>query len=236
MCVWSVQGVESMKNEIDVGDDGSYRAPPHLRKRSDFSSKGADGDTRVFDANEWVKPVSPLTCSVITHLHLECMLRIYVVNISNDKSDFLVFCDAGRIWVSFSTRIQSITSSGRTLRTIMSFLTVRKSSVFIFLDTVLYNTSPTLCTCVVPIKGSRWHQILSLHCIIHLNSLEMVFNQTIHRALCDICLHPTHWKTLTPFLPLCFLQDSLILRWNMMRVTMRSSEHPELWLTLSLDS
>ncbi|KAF3858451.1 hypothetical protein F7725_011652 [Dissostichus mawsoni] len=46
------QGVESMKNEIDVGDDGSYRAPPHLRKRSDFSSKGADGDTRVFDANE----------------------------------------------------------------------------------------------------------------------------------------------------------------------------------------
>ncbi|KAK5859787.1 hypothetical protein PBY51_021315 [Eleginops maclovinus] len=46
------QGVETMKKEIDVGDDGQYRAPSQLRKRSDFSSKGADSDSRVFEANE----------------------------------------------------------------------------------------------------------------------------------------------------------------------------------------
>lgn len=41
-----------MKKEIDVGDAGPYRAPSQLRKRSDFSSKGADSDSRVFEANE----------------------------------------------------------------------------------------------------------------------------------------------------------------------------------------
>ncbi|XP_037132624.1 mitochondrial import inner membrane translocase subunit TIM44-like [Syngnathus acus] len=46
------QSVESMKKEIDVGDVGPYRAPPQLRKRSDFSSKGADSDARLFEANE----------------------------------------------------------------------------------------------------------------------------------------------------------------------------------------
>ncbi|XP_026230075.1 mitochondrial import inner membrane translocase subunit TIM44-like isoform X2 [Anabas testudineus] len=46
------QGVETMKKEIDVGDAGPYRAPSQLRKRSDFSSKGADSDSRVFEANE----------------------------------------------------------------------------------------------------------------------------------------------------------------------------------------
>ncbi|KAG7214599.1 hypothetical protein INR49_010491 [Caranx melampygus] len=46
------QSVETMKKEIDVGDAGPYRAPSQLRKRSDFSSKGADNDTRVFEANE----------------------------------------------------------------------------------------------------------------------------------------------------------------------------------------
>uniref|UniRef100_A0A8C9XBB8 Mitochondrial import inner membrane translocase subunit TIM44 n=1 Tax=Sander lucioperca TaxID=283035 RepID=A0A8C9XBB8_SANLU len=46
------QGVETMKKEIDVGDAGAYRAPSQLRKRSDFSSKGADSDSRVFEANE----------------------------------------------------------------------------------------------------------------------------------------------------------------------------------------
>ncbi|MEQ2260574.1 Mitochondrial import inner membrane translocase subunit TIM44 [Xenotaenia resolanae] len=46
------QGVESMKKEIDVGDAGPYRAPAQLRMRSDFSFKGADGDGRVFEANE----------------------------------------------------------------------------------------------------------------------------------------------------------------------------------------
>ncbi|KAL0966640.1 hypothetical protein UPYG_G00297760 [Umbra pygmaea] len=46
------QGMESVKREIDVGDDGTYRAPHQLRKRTEFSSKGADNDTRVFEANE----------------------------------------------------------------------------------------------------------------------------------------------------------------------------------------
>ncbi|KAM4551662.1 mitochondrial import inner membrane translocase subunit TIM44-like [Odontesthes bonariensis] len=46
------QGVETMKKEIDVGDAGPYRAPAQLRMRSDFSSKGADDSTRVFEANE----------------------------------------------------------------------------------------------------------------------------------------------------------------------------------------
>lgn len=50
----SLQSVETMKKEIDAGDAGPYRAPPQLRKRSDFSSKGADSDSRVFEANEWV--------------------------------------------------------------------------------------------------------------------------------------------------------------------------------------
>lgn len=52
VCVFYLQGVETMKKEIDVGDAGPYRAPSQLRKRSDFSSKGADSDSRVFEANE----------------------------------------------------------------------------------------------------------------------------------------------------------------------------------------
>ncbi|XP_075877186.1 mitochondrial import inner membrane translocase subunit TIM44-like [Nelusetta ayraudi] len=46
------QSVETMKKEIDVGDAGPYRAPSQLRKRSESSSKGADSDSRVFEANE----------------------------------------------------------------------------------------------------------------------------------------------------------------------------------------
>ncbi|CAG5896875.1 mitochondrial import inner membrane translocase subunit TIM44-like isoform 2-T2 [Menidia menidia] len=46
------QSVETMKKEIDVGDAGPYRAPAQLRMRSDFSSKGADDNTRMFEANE----------------------------------------------------------------------------------------------------------------------------------------------------------------------------------------
>ncbi|XP_028988294.1 mitochondrial import inner membrane translocase subunit TIM44-like [Betta splendens] len=44
------QGVETMKREIDIGDNGPYRAPSQLRKRSNFSSK--DEGSRVFVANE----------------------------------------------------------------------------------------------------------------------------------------------------------------------------------------
>ncbi|XP_068196899.1 mitochondrial import inner membrane translocase subunit TIM44-like [Antennarius striatus] len=46
------QSVETMKKEIHVADAGPYRAPSQLRKRSDFSSKGAESDSRVFEANE----------------------------------------------------------------------------------------------------------------------------------------------------------------------------------------
>ncbi|XP_077580424.1 mitochondrial import inner membrane translocase subunit TIM44-like [Stigmatopora nigra] len=46
------QSVESMKKEMDVGDAGPYRAPSQLRKRSDFSSKGSDGDARIFEADD----------------------------------------------------------------------------------------------------------------------------------------------------------------------------------------
>lgn len=41
-----------MKKEIDVGDAGPYRAPAQLRMRSDFSLRGGDVDSRVFEANE----------------------------------------------------------------------------------------------------------------------------------------------------------------------------------------
>lgn len=43
-----------MKREIDVVDDGTYRAPSQLRKRSEFSFKGGESDNRVFEANEYV--------------------------------------------------------------------------------------------------------------------------------------------------------------------------------------
>lgn len=56
-CGSLLQSVETMKKEIHVGDTGPYRAPPQLRKRSDFSSKGADSSSRVFEANEWVTSV-----------------------------------------------------------------------------------------------------------------------------------------------------------------------------------
>uniref|UniRef100_A0A4W5PH37 Mitochondrial import inner membrane translocase subunit TIM44 n=1 Tax=Hucho hucho TaxID=62062 RepID=A0A4W5PH37_9TELE len=46
------QGMESVKREIDVVDDGTYRAPSQLRKRREFSSKGGESDNRVFEANE----------------------------------------------------------------------------------------------------------------------------------------------------------------------------------------
>uniref|UniRef100_A0A8C6U5Z7 Translocase of inner mitochondrial membrane 44 homolog (yeast) n=1 Tax=Neogobius melanostomus TaxID=47308 RepID=A0A8C6U5Z7_9GOBI len=47
------QGVESMKKEIgDMGHTGPYRPPSRLRKRTEFSSKGATYDQRVFEANE----------------------------------------------------------------------------------------------------------------------------------------------------------------------------------------
>lgn len=51
-----VQGVESVKKEIgDLGHTGPYRPPARLRKRSEFSSKGA-GEEKVFEANEYVFP------------------------------------------------------------------------------------------------------------------------------------------------------------------------------------
>lgn len=47
------QGMESVKKEIgDIGHSGPYKAPTRLRKRSDFSSKAAEAEAKVFDANE----------------------------------------------------------------------------------------------------------------------------------------------------------------------------------------
>lgn len=44
-----------MKKEIgDLGHTGPYRPPTRLRKRSEFSSKGAGDDGKVFEANEYV--------------------------------------------------------------------------------------------------------------------------------------------------------------------------------------
>uniref|UniRef100_A0AAY4EG71 Mitochondrial import inner membrane translocase subunit TIM44 n=1 Tax=Denticeps clupeoides TaxID=299321 RepID=A0AAY4EG71_9TELE len=47
------QGMETVRKEIDdTSESGPYRAPSRLRKRSEFSFKGADNDCRVFEANE----------------------------------------------------------------------------------------------------------------------------------------------------------------------------------------
>uniref|UniRef100_A0A673XS98 Mitochondrial import inner membrane translocase subunit TIM44 n=1 Tax=Salmo trutta TaxID=8032 RepID=A0A673XS98_SALTR len=47
------QGMESVKKEIDdLNQSGPYRAPKRLRKRSDFSSKAAENEHKVFEANE----------------------------------------------------------------------------------------------------------------------------------------------------------------------------------------
>lgn len=47
--------MESVKQEIgDLGHTGPYRPPARLRKRSEFSSKGAGDDSKVFEANEYV--------------------------------------------------------------------------------------------------------------------------------------------------------------------------------------
>ena len=48
--------MESVKKEIgDLGHTGPYRPPARLRKRSEFSSKGA-GEEKIFEANEYVFP------------------------------------------------------------------------------------------------------------------------------------------------------------------------------------
>ena len=47
--------MESVKREMDVlGHGGSYRPPARLRKRTEFSSKGAGDEGKVFEANEYV--------------------------------------------------------------------------------------------------------------------------------------------------------------------------------------
>ncbi|CAL8308447.1 unnamed protein product [Lota lota] len=47
------QGMESVKKEIDdLGHTGPYRPPSRLRKRTEFSSKGAGDQGKVFEANE----------------------------------------------------------------------------------------------------------------------------------------------------------------------------------------
>lgn len=64
------QGMESVKKEIgDLGHTGPYRPPARLRKRSEFSSKGAGDDSKVFEANEYVSAL----CFALT-LRGECLL------------------------------------------------------------------------------------------------------------------------------------------------------------------
>lgn len=47
--------MESVKKDIgDLGHTGPYRPPARLRKRSEFSSKGAGDGSKVFEANEYV--------------------------------------------------------------------------------------------------------------------------------------------------------------------------------------
>uniref|UniRef100_A0A8D0D9S3 Mitochondrial import inner membrane translocase subunit TIM44 n=1 Tax=Sander lucioperca TaxID=283035 RepID=A0A8D0D9S3_SANLU len=47
------KGMESVKKDIgDLGHTGPYRPPARLRKRSEFSSKGAGDGSKVFEANE----------------------------------------------------------------------------------------------------------------------------------------------------------------------------------------
>jgi hypothetical protein len=54
-----IQGIKSVQKEIDdLNHSGPYRAPKRLRKRSDFSSKAAENENKVFEANEYVLPVS----------------------------------------------------------------------------------------------------------------------------------------------------------------------------------
>lgn len=49
------QGMESVKKEIDdLGHTGPYRPPSRLRKRTEFSSKSAEVENKVFEANEYV--------------------------------------------------------------------------------------------------------------------------------------------------------------------------------------
>ncbi|XP_034737838.1 mitochondrial import inner membrane translocase subunit TIM44 [Etheostoma cragini] len=52
------KGMESVKKDIgDLGHTGPYRPPARLRKRSEFSSKGAGDGSKVFEANEEAKGV-----------------------------------------------------------------------------------------------------------------------------------------------------------------------------------
>lgn len=60
-----------MKKEIgDLGHTGPYRPPTRLRKRSEFSSKGAVDDSKVYEANEYVSA----RCFALT-LKGECLFR-----------------------------------------------------------------------------------------------------------------------------------------------------------------
>lgn len=86
-----------MKKEIgDLGHTGPYRPPARLRKRSEFSSKGAD--EKVFEANEYVcftNPDGPIMNINAFVLMSDCIF-------------------AGRLWVWCSTKTPSGTSSGKT--------------------------------------------------------------------------------------------------------------------------
>ncbi len=78
--------MESVKKEIgDLGHTGPYRPPARLRKRSEFSSKGAGDDSKVFEANEYV---SALCFALI--LRGECLSGSEIAGTAYMPSDRLI--------------------------------------------------------------------------------------------------------------------------------------------------
>lgn len=77
--VW-FQGMESVKKEIDdLGHTGPYRPPARLRKRTEFSSKGAGDDSKVFEANEYASLSASLRGDFPSHrdlylYHMKCVI------------------------------------------------------------------------------------------------------------------------------------------------------------------
>lgn len=111
--------MESVKKEIgDLGHTGPYRPPARLRKRSEFSSKGA-GDEKVFEANEYVFLLSFTTREMSSLVHKQNRFinsdfhSLYKCLCECLKLDFVF---AGKLWVWCSTKTPNGTSSGRTLK------------------------------------------------------------------------------------------------------------------------
>lgn len=96
--------MESVKKEIDdLGHTGPYRPPARLRKRSEFSSKGAGDDSKVFEANEYVSALcfaliprgerlSGSQIAGITYMTLDSLI-IGIKNTGNETDSKLKNCE-----------------------------------------------------------------------------------------------------------------------------------------------